>query len=715
MLASIFFTPSRLAIEPIRPRGKQLQFGAAVRGLDLSAPLDEAEVQLLSEALAEHGLLVLKGAAPAHVDPHAFVSLLRRLNPGEDLTIWRDQATNPWERHKAERMGPAGTFQLPDCREVLVIGKGELRDHWGLSCALGGARAAYGNSSGSQVIGGGALQWHIDGAMWASPATSASGLPCRTVGMRCIEAPTAEDGGLRLFDVDYGDGSRVGCAAGSTAFCSGATAFSLLTPFERRRALRTTVVYAAHPFKRFAKCSMTKDGLRCVGGADVETPLDDGSDGDGGGGGETRGSLRLPLVWANKATGRLALMPHTRCVEALEIAPGDADDEGANQHTVVLGTEEARHHLHGLMRRAVEPQLVYALGWEAGDCGVWNNREVWHSATGGLRDHERRVMHLVAFDGAEAPTGPDSGGGGGGGAAAANDDGTSASAASSASSAVSARPSVLALIIGQTPRNDLVVPLREALPPRGAVQRGQEGGGGGDGGEAEEGAEGLAVRGALDGVTADDGDATGLFLRADAAEAAGDGAAVEASGCPLITRLRAGRQVTVREASLTPLLQAQLDEHAAAIAAGRGGGCGCVAVLLCAGQFEGLRPPKGVKLIRPFEVAAASAAALGVRDALLCVPTAAQAAYAIARWRPRLPAGAVLRAHVLAEEPDEVALRDAASAASASASALLLDFVGHDAGVARRLRQLLPEGATVIDVGGAALSAATHALHPPQP
>ena len=695
-------SPARLAIEPIRPRGKQLRFGAAVRGLDLSAPLDDAEVRLLSEALAEHGLLLLKGAAPAHVDPHAFVSLMRRLNPGEDLTIWRDQATNPWERHKAERMGPAGTFQLPDCREVLVIGKGELRDHWGLSCALGGARAAYGNSSGSQVIGGGALQWHIDGAMWASPATRASGLPCRTVGMRCVEAPAAEDGGLRLFDVDYGDGSRVGCAAGSTAFCSGATAFSLLTPPERRRALRTTVIYAAHPFKRFAKCSMTKDGLRCVGGADVETPLDDDGgddDGDGGGGGgETRGSLRLPLVWASRATGRLALMPHTRCVEALEIAPGDADDEGASQQTVVLGTEEARHYLHGLMRRAVEPQLVYALGWEAGDCGVWNNREVWHSATGGLREHERRVMHLVAFDGAEPPSGPDG----------YDDDDASATAAASASCTASARPrpSVLALIIGQTPRDDLVVPLREALPPRGTRQ---------DGGRKEEEEEGLKVRGALDGVMADDGDATGLFLRPDAAEAAGDGAAVEASDCPLITRLRDGRQVTVREASLTPLLQQQLDEHAAALAAtaggaGRGGGggcdCDCVAVLLCAGQFEGLRPPEGVRLIRPFEVAAASAAALGVRDALLCVPTAAQAAYAIARWRPHLPAGAVLSTHVLAEEPDEEALRDAATAASASGSALILDFVGHDAGVARRLRQLMPAGATVIDVGGAALAAA---------
>ena len=74
------------------------------------------------------------------------------LNPGESSTIWRDQATNPWERYKAEAMGPAGTFQLPSCPEVLVLGKGELRDHWGLSCELGGARRAYGNESGSQVM-----------------------------------------------------------------------------------------------------------------------------------------------------------------------------------------------------------------------------------------------------------------------------------------------------------------------------------------------------------------------------------------------------------------------------------------------------------------------------------------------------------------------------------------------------------------------------------
>ena len=48
----------------------------------------------------------------------------------------------------------------------------------------------------------------------------------------------------------------------------------MLSAEERARALRTTVVYAAHPFKRFAQLGMTKDGLRCVGGAERESPID---------------------------------------------------------------------------------------------------------------------------------------------------------------------------------------------------------------------------------------------------------------------------------------------------------------------------------------------------------------------------------------------------------------------------------------------------------
>ena len=647
LLSAAIVAASHFTIEPLRPPDKRLGFGAIVRGLDLEngAPSDD-DIAQLESALATHGLLLLESAAAPDLEPREFANLVKRLNPGSK-TIWRDQDSNPWELHKAENMGPAGTFNIPDCRDVLVVGKGDLNNHFGLSCTLGGKRAAYGKTSGSQVIGGGALQWHLDGAFWDAPSSPASGLPCRVVGMRCVEAPAPP----RTFDVDYGDGATLTCTTGATAFCSGAVAYDLLTEDEKEEALRTTVVYAAHPFKRFAKLGMTKDGLRCVGGPEVESHIEES---------ERDGALRLPLVWRHPLTGRPALMPHTRCLESIEIASADG------VAPIVLDTDEARSHLHKLMRRAVDPDLVWPLAWRAGDAAVWDNRAVWHSATGGLSDDERRVMHLVAYDGTEPPTA----------AHAEPPMGTLRGGQSEA-----ADVDVLGLIIGQTPRDDLLVPLRETLE-----------------GAAESFA--LTARGALDGVA--DHSAPLLDYKPQEADAT-----VDASDCPLITRLTTGTPVTVRESDLTPLLQAQLNSHVGALAvtAGRP----CIAVLLCAGRFDGLRAPVGATttLLRPFEIAAAMASHLGVRSALLCVPTEAQRPYAIARWRKRLPHDATLATFVLPEEPDEGTLRELADAARTLVpydAAIILDFVGHPEAIARRLRELAP-GRVVIDVGGAALSA----------
>jgi hypothetical protein len=116
--------------------------------------------------------------------------------------------------------------------------------------------------------------------------------------------------------------------------------------------------------------------------------------------------------------------------------------------------------------------------------------------------------------------------------------------------------------------------------------------------------------------------------------------------------------------------------------------------------------PPGLTLIKPFEAAAATAAQLGVCHALLCVPTHEQREFARARWRPRLPAGAALATCILPEEHDDAALRAAAEqllGTLPAGAALILDFVGHNGGVARRLRELLP-GTAVIDVGAAGLA-----------
>ena len=80
---------------------------------------------------------------------------------------------------------------------------------------------------------------------------------------------------------------------------------------------------------------------------------------------------------------------------------------------------------------------------------------MWHSATGGLGDDERRVMHLVAYDGGEPPTAA---------GAAVGDAGLGAPAPPRGT------PSVLGLLIGQTPRDDLLVPLRGAIDAAGGAK-----------------------------------------------------------------------------------------------------------------------------------------------------------------------------------------------------------------------------------------------------
>ena len=803
---------SELLIRPLSRAPGQEAFGAEVLNLALDGGMPSAEVLArLVEALSTHGLLVLRAAALEHVPPQSFAAFVHHFNPGT-TTVWRDQRTNPWERYKAEAMGPAGTFQVPSCPETLVIGKGELVDHWGLTCTLGGKRAAYGKKSGSQVIGGGKLQWHIDGAFWAAPGSTATGLPCPVVGMRCVEAPPA-----RMVNIAYGDGVSLNCPAGSTVFCSGARAYDLLSPTEQERARRTTVVYSPHPFKRFAKLGMSGDGLRCEGDDALETALAPH---------ERHGRLRLPLVWFHPRTGRAALMPHTRCLERLEVwssveraaaaaevgTAADADAaaaasaasvaaasaasanaagaegavSGAVSDAEVIDLPAARTYLHTLMRRAAEPSLVHAVDWRPGDCAIWDNHLLWHSATGGLPDDARRVMHLVAFDGMRPPLArPPAGmepphppppppntaprrsiGIGARGSAQARRRSERFSSASRSLHLDKERrderpPHVLGLIIGQTPRDDLVLPLRRSLdlaclkcaPLRAWLPTG--------GLECD-------VRGAMDGVSeADLARLYGVVRRAppeaeaaeaptadaapswaaedapswaaEAAEAPTAGGAASAeraaapassrvssstlgssstsgSSCPMITRLASGEPVVASEDCLTPLLQRQLD---IAAEAGVGAGRPDHAFLLCAGRFDGLHAPDGISLIKPFECAAAIALTLGVTDAVLCVPTDEQAPHAIARWRSRLSPAATLRTCTLPEDPGEGALACVVDAAKGlrPGAAVILDFVGHPPEVAATLRQRLRESrpvaaatTTVIDVGEAGLAQLRAAL-----
>lgn len=213
---------------------------------------------------------------------------------------------------------------------------------------------------------------------------------------------------------------------------------------------------------------------------------------------------------------------------------------------------------------------------------------------------------------------------------------------------------IAALTIGQSPRPDLLEPLRARLP---------------------DDVEILEV-GALDPLLA----ATLPRPRARPHPVTGR--------YPLTTRLRDGTLVTLDEADLAPLVQAALE---------RGEDAGAdVTLLLCAGGF-GDATAHGA-LVRPFDAAVDRVRSIGARRIAVVVPIAEQAAPAIRKW-----ANAGFDAVAIVGEP-------ASAPRAPGVDAIVLDYVGHPAATVAALRERtdLP----VLDLGECgAEAAARHFVH----
>ena len=100
-----------------------------------------------------------------------------------------------------------------------------------------------------------------------------------------------------------------------------------------------------------------------------------------------------PLIWGCPITAKPALMIHPRCLSHFV-------NTESNYH---YGRRESRFLAETLMRPAIDATEIVIHNWKPGDLVVWNNHSVWHSATGGLQQNDRRVMHLTAFNGLKPP------------------------------------------------------------------------------------------------------------------------------------------------------------------------------------------------------------------------------------------------------------------------------------------------------------------------
>ena len=363
-----------MKVEPLQ----KANFGARVTSFDCANP-GQGNIDRLRKELHHHQLLIFPNQN--HLTPKQEVDFYRELYP-QAKSIWRDQINNPWEVFKVKQGNKAGTYQIPDEPAVLVIGKGEINHH-GLKVTLGGNRNAYGSDKGSQVLGGGALQWHIDGTFYDKE-------PCVYTQMRCIESP--DDSGFWL---EYNDGSndRIWCEAGSTAFASGRIAYDLMSESDRNFCTKTTVHYAPNPFQQHFNLKNSSNGLRAID-PQAESDYEQGHDLINGLNDDSKAKA-YPLVWNCPVTKKTALMPHPRCLIGLE--------SNAASTYIKHGVVESRKIVEKLMRPAINPENIYVHHWQPGDLVIWYNHSVWHSATGGLSDSSRRIMHLTAFDGENAP------------------------------------------------------------------------------------------------------------------------------------------------------------------------------------------------------------------------------------------------------------------------------------------------------------------------
>ena len=352
-------------------------FGVLALGVDC-ASIDKASIRAVRGALHFDQIVVFPDQG--HLTPQQEVAFHRALYP-EGTSVWRDQRENPWERYKVDQGNKAGTYQIPSEPGVLVLGKGEI-DHYGLKVMLGGDRAAYGGTSGSQVLGGGTMQWHIDGTFYDHA-------PGRYTQMRCIEAPAGKGHWL-----DYlGDGNPLWCPAGATAFASGRTAYNLMTDEVRERCLNSTVHYLPRPFETTFSLANTQNGLRVID-PESEARYESGNETPGLAFTDPAAQV-YPLVWTCPDTGRQALMAQPRCLGFL------GTQQSARPE--YYGITASRRLVETWMLPAVSSDQVYIHAWQAGDLVIWHNRSVWHSATGQLAPEDRRLMHLTAFNASEAP------------------------------------------------------------------------------------------------------------------------------------------------------------------------------------------------------------------------------------------------------------------------------------------------------------------------
>ena len=348
------------------PLGAKIQLPA---GCSDPSELSEEDFKDLYDALMTYSVVVIPGMED--LKPESQWRLTTMFDPTCDQT-GKSYGHGKEFRHQNSVLRRDG-MTIPDQPQVQVLGQGQWpAGHYGMG-ELNLRHPTHFDFHDKPLTDQEAFEedktrfyrWHIDSALYAlSPPVVTTLLG--------IHVPT-ESRKQKIHYDDTGDVLEV--TQGATSFVSGANAFDLLSEEDQQRALKTTVVYAPHPYIFISPARATSDGLTMVSDG-KEMKFEDLPPW------EESKIKRLPLVWTNPVTKKHHLQVHGCCIHQLELPDG-----------TVLDLEDARKEVYRMMRPAISPDQVYAHAWDKGDLVIFHNRGVWHSVTGQFKEGEKRLMH----------------------------------------------------------------------------------------------------------------------------------------------------------------------------------------------------------------------------------------------------------------------------------------------------------------------------------
>lgn len=364
-------------------------FGRVVTSqIDLNS-LTDAQLDEIRAALYKHSVLVFPDA---DVSPASQYALTKAFDLESEVYGHGNDG-----RQKQSILHP-DLKTIPHQPQVQVIGNGPVAEHEGLTNVTlkhphhkTFHKTHVADEEDEQVTR--FYRWHIDAALYNLS-------PPRVTTLYALSVPEGRTQTLRY---DDGSDDTLEVPLGTTAFVSGKTMFNRLSEAEKSLAVRSTIVYAPHPYVWMSKAASNSTGLglESEGKELDETELPEW---------EEAKVKKYPMLWKNPSTGELHFQVHPSAIKEVIIEPiksknakGDALYPGGAHLTDLA---EVRQLIYSLQRPAIAPELVYAHDWKPKDMCLFHNQGVLHSVVGAFKPEEVRIFHQCNLAASTDPVGP---------------------------------------------------------------------------------------------------------------------------------------------------------------------------------------------------------------------------------------------------------------------------------------------------------------------